>query len=60
MYRVIAPFVDLEDEMHSYKIGDMYPRSGLKLKKSRIRELAGESNRQRTPLIREEKDPEKE
>ena len=52
MYRVInKDFTDLQDGNHSYKVGDVYPRKGLKPDKKRIAELSGSDNRRHTPLI---------
>lgn len=61
MYKVIKAFCDLQDGKstkagmiyHSYKIGDTYPRDGLKPTEARIAELAGPSNAQGVPLIAE-------
>ncbi|MDO4170304.1 MAG: hypothetical protein Q4D45_10430 [Lachnospiraceae bacterium] len=59
MYKVIKGFHDLEDSKktktgtiyHEYKVGDIYPRKGLKPSKVRINELLGSDNKQNTPLI---------
>ena len=51
MYRALRWFRDLQDNNHFYAAGDVYPRSGLKVSKSRISELAGNKNKLRTPLI---------
>lgn len=71
MYKVIKRFHDLEDSKktktgiiyHEYKVGDDYPRKGLKPSKARIEELLGSNNKQGVPLIEEvpveESDPEK-
>ena len=53
MYKVIKHFTDLQDNNHSYKEGDTYPRKGLNVLQSRISELASSNNRQKTPLIAE-------
>ena len=53
MYEVIRFFTDLQDSNHPYNVGDTYPREGVTVKPERIAELAGASNRQFTPLIRE-------
>lgn len=63
MYRVIKAFVDLQDNNFAYQVGDEYPRKGMSVLPSRIKELAGSKNRQKTPLIEEipevEEKPEK-
>ena len=66
MYIVTKPFYDLQDvtkadhtkdgdiprEFWLYKAGDVYPRDGANPpSEQRIRELAGDSNKQGTPLI---------
>ena len=53
MYKVICPFVDLQDDEYPYDVGDRYPRKGLKVTKKRIRELATEENRRGVVLIKE-------
>lgn len=53
MYRVIKHFVDLQDNNHKYDVGDTYPRKGMSVLPSRIKELASKNNRQGVPLIEE-------
>ena len=53
MYRVIKAFVDLQDNNFAYNAGDEYPRKGMSVLPSRIRELATDKNRQGVPLIEE-------
>ena len=53
MYRVIKHFVDLQDNNFAYNVGDEYPRKGMGVLPSRIRELATDKNRQGVPLIEE-------
>ena len=52
-YKVIKHFVDLQDNNHKYDVGDTYPRKGLSVLPSRIKELASNKNLQKTPLIEE-------
>lgn len=52
MYKVIVSFSDLQDERHAYRVGDEFPRSGLKVSKKRITELASDKNRRGMPLIK--------
>ena len=67
MYRVIKAFVDLQDNNYAYDPKDparnTYPRKGLSVLPSRIKELASSKNRQGVPLIEEipevEEKPEK-
>ena len=53
MYKVIKHFTDLQDNNFAYQVGDEYPRKGLSVLPSRIKELAGSKNRQGVPLIEE-------
>ena len=61
MYKVIKHFTDLQDNNFAYNVGDEYPRKGMSVLPSRIRELASDENRQGCPLIEEIEDtkPEK-
>lgn len=63
MYKVIKHFTDMQDGNFAYEIGDTFPRKGLSVLPSRIRELASDKNRQGCPLIEEipdvEESPEK-
>lgn len=51
MFKVIKFFVDLQDNYHPYKVGDEFPRKGLKVSDERIAELSGKNNKQGQPLI---------
>ena len=51
MYKVIRYFEDIQDEMHPYNIGDIFPRNGMSVSDARLAELSTERNLQRTPLI---------
>ena len=57
-YKVIKYFIDLQDNNHVYNVGDEYPRNGVPVLPSRIRELASDENRQKCPLIEEIPEPE--
>ena len=67
MYKVIKHFTDMQDGNYAYDPTDparnIYPRKGLSVLPSRIKELAGSKNRQGCPLIEEipdiEEKPEK-
>ena len=63
MYKVIKHFTDMQDNNFAYHVGDEYPRKGMSVLPSRIRELATDKNRQGVPLIEEipdiEEKPEK-
>ena len=63
MYKVIKHFTDMQDNNFVYDVGDEYPRKGVSVLPSRIKELAGSKNRQGCPLIEEipeaEEKPEK-
>ena len=53
----------MQDNNFAYNVGDEYPRKGVSVLPSRIKELAGSKNRQGCPLIEEipdmEEKPEK-
>ena len=53
----------MQDGNFAYQVGDEYPRKGMSVLPSRIKELASEKNRQGCPLIEEipdvEEKPEK-
>ena len=51
----------MQDNNFAYQVGDEYPRKGMSVLPSRIKELAGNKNRQGCPLIEEIEDtkPEK-
>lgn len=61
MYKVIKHFTDMQDNNFAYNVGDEFPRKGMSVLPSRIKELAGSKNRQGCPLIEEIEDtkPEK-
>ena len=67
MFRVIKHFTDMQDNNYAYDPKDparnTYPRKGLSVLPSRIKELATDKNRQGCPLIEEipdiEEKPEK-
>ena len=59
MYKVIKFFVDLQDNLHPYEVGDEYPRPGVEVTEMRIEELAGSSNKQGKPLIEKVEKPKK-
>ena len=43
----------MQDNNFAYQVGDEYPRKGMSVLPSRIRELATDKNRQGVPLIEE-------
>ena len=57
MYKVIKFFTDMQDNNYAYDPKDparnIYPRKGLSVLPSRIKELASSKNRQGCPLIEE-------
>ena len=53
MFRVIKHFTDMQDGNFAYNVGDEYPRKGISVLPSRIKELASDKNRQGVPLIEE-------
>ncbi len=50
-YRVIHFFTDLQDFNHAYRVGDIFPRTGVKVTEERIAALASNKNKQGKPLI---------
>ena len=58
MFRVIKHFTDMQDGNFAYNVGDEFPRKGMSVLPSRIKELAGSKNRQGCPLIEEVPDVE--
>lgn len=55
-YKVIHFFTDLQDFNHAYRVGDVFPRQGMKVSEERIAELLGNKNKQGKPLIALEKE----
>ena len=57
MYKVIKHFTDMQDGNYAYDPTDparnIYPRKGMSVLPSRIKELATDKNRQGVPLIEE-------
>ena len=53
MYKVIKHFTDMHDNNFAYQVGDEYPRKGMSVLPSSIKELASDKNRQGVPLIEE-------
>ena len=53
MYKVIKHFTDMQDNNFAYQVGDEYPRKGMSVLPSRLKELASDKNRQGVPLIEE-------
>lgn len=52
MYEVIHYFTDLQDNEYPYNVGDIFPRDGLTVSEERLKELSGNNNKQRKPLIK--------
>lgn len=55
-YKVVNYFVDLQDSNHPYKVGDSFPRLGLKVSDERLKELSSSNNKQGKALIELVKD----
>lgn len=51
MYRVLKDFSDKTDKNHIYHVGDSFPRNGVDVEASRIKELSTSANKVREPLI---------
>ena len=43
----------MQDNNFAYQVGDEYPRKGMSVLPSRLKELASDKNRQGVPLIEE-------
>lgn len=50
-YKVLKHFTDIQVNNYAYNEGDIYPREGMSVLPSRIRELATDENRQGVALI---------
>jgi len=50
-YLVIKPFTDMQDNNYRYQAGDEFPRKGLEVSASRIKELASDKNRRGVAVI---------
>ena len=50
-YKVIHYFTDLQDFNHPYRVGDSFPRLGMKVSDARLKELSTKANKQGKPLI---------
>ncbi len=57
MYKVIKFFTDIHDNDYPYSVGDIFPREGISVTNGRLAELAGSNNKQGTPLIQFEEEP---
>lgn len=53
-YTVIRDFTDLQDNNFKYRVGDEFPRPGMKVSDERIDELSTTKNRRGLPMIEEE------
>lgn len=51
LYKVEVQFLDGQDDNHLYKIGDIYPRVGIKPTNERIEELSTDNNRRNVVAI---------
>lgn len=51
MYKVIKMFHDMQDNNYCYELGKTYPREGMTVLPSRIKELSTDANRIGEPLI---------
>lgn len=52
MYKTICYFEDLQDFNHPYHEGDTFPRDGMKVSDTRLKELSSHKNRRGKPLIK--------
>lgn len=53
MYKVVKYFTDAQDGNFPYEVGDEYPRKGLNVLPSRLKELSTKANRRKEILIEE-------
>lgn len=53
-YTVIRDFTDLQDNNFKYRVGDEFPRPGMKVSDERIDELSTTKNRRGLQMIEEE------
>ncbi|MGV3187193.1 Rho termination factor N-terminal domain-containing protein [Staphylococcus chromogenes] len=51
LYKVEVQFLDGQDDNHLYKVGDVYPRVGIKPTQERIEELSTDNNRRNVVAI---------
>lgn len=51
-YKTLVGFFDLQDGNFEYRVGDIYPRKGLKVSEDRYKELATNRNKLGKPLIK--------
>jgi hypothetical protein len=51
-YKVIKPFIDLQDNGHVYNAGDDFPREGLEVSDERIQQLITVNNNARQVFIK--------
>lgn len=56
MYKVLKTFHDMQDNNYCYEQGKTYPREGMSVLPSRIKELATSENRMGEPLIEKVED----
>lgn len=59
-YTVIRDFTDLQDNNFKYRVGDEFPRPGMKVSDERIDELSTTKNRRGLPMIEEKEEPKEE
>lgn len=51
IYVAIDYFEDTKDDMTAYMPGTIYPRSGARVSKARLKELASKNNAKGVPVI---------
>ena len=51
MYTVLEYFTDLKDNNYAYSVGSEYPRKGYEPTPERIKELSGNGNVRKRPVI---------
>jgi hypothetical protein len=51
MYKVVAKFLDLEDNKREYKVGETFPREGVEVSERRLAILSTDQNAAKKVLI---------
>ncbi|HZH62590.1 MAG TPA: hypothetical protein VEY70_24110 [Metabacillus sp.] len=57
MYKVIKSFRDSEDSMHTYRIGESFPREGFEPSDKRLEDLSSKNNKVGKALILKVSEP---
>lgn len=55
-YKTVKDFRDLQDNLHLYRAGDTYPRTGVKVNRERVNELLRKKLIQHSGLAKSRRD----